>query len=83
MEYIVITDSDEAGIRKFKAFLETQFQKKNMGPLKYLKGINYKVSRTRTEYVYLTELLFRSIERYEYEAPMIFFTFNSTTIATN
>ncbi|KAJ9561432.1 hypothetical protein OSB04_006592 [Centaurea solstitialis] len=42
---IVITGSDEIGIKKLKDFLASQFQTKDLGPLKYFLGIE--VSRTR------------------------------------
>ncbi|KAJ9556562.1 LOW QUALITY PROTEIN: hypothetical protein OSB04_011176 [Centaurea solstitialis] len=42
---IVITGSDETGIMKLKDFLASQFQTKDLGPLKYFLGIE--VSRNR------------------------------------
>ncbi|XP_071687751.1 uncharacterized mitochondrial protein AtMg00810-like [Rutidosis leptorrhynchoides] len=42
---IVITGSDKEGIHGLKTFLSTQFQKKDLGPLKYFLGIE--VSRNK------------------------------------
>jgi hypothetical protein len=37
--YIVITGNEAIGIKKLKAYLSGQFQIKDLGPLKYILGI--------------------------------------------
>ncbi|KAJ9568575.1 LOW QUALITY PROTEIN: hypothetical protein OSB04_004541 [Centaurea solstitialis] len=73
---IVITGSDETGIMKLKDFLASQFQTKDLGPLKYFLGIE--VSRNRkgiclSQRKYCLDILNDSgmIETKPCEAPMI------------
>lgn len=73
---IVITGSDKTGIKKLKDFLASQFQTKDLGPLRYFLGIE--VSRSRkgiclSQRKYCLDILKDSgmIETKPCEAPMI------------
>ncbi|XP_071738734.1 uncharacterized mitochondrial protein AtMg00810-like [Rutidosis leptorrhynchoides] len=73
---IVITGSDKEGINRLKTFLSTQFQTKDLGPLKYFLGIE--VSRNKrgiflSQRKYCLDVLSDSglIDAKICEAPMI------------
>jgi hypothetical protein len=73
---IVVTGSDENGIKRLKEFLASQFQTKDLGPLKYFLGIE--VSRNQkgiclSQRKYCLDILHDSgmIDAKPCEAPMI------------